>query len=60
MIPHSTYSADLVPSDIYLFANLNILPIEKIFGSNKEVFADTEAYFAANDKSYQNVRGALE
>lgn len=52
LLPHSTYSPDLTPSDYYLFADLKRVLQGKRFGSNKEVIAETEAYFEAKDASF--------
>ena len=51
LLPHPLYSPDLAPSDYYLFADLKSVLQGKIFGSNKEVIAKTEAYFEAKIKS---------
>ena len=51
-LPHPPYSADLAPSDYWLFADLRKMLQGKRFGSNEEVIAETEAYFEAKDKSF--------
>ena len=52
MLSHPPYSPDLLPSDYWLFADLKKMLQGKIFGSNEEVIAETEAYFEAKDKSF--------
>ena len=52
LLPHTPYSPDLAPSDYWLFADLKKILQGKIFGSNEEVIAKTEAYFEARDKSF--------
>ena len=52
LLHHPPYSPDLAPSDYWLFADLKKMLEEKIFGSNEEVIAETEAYFEATDKSF--------
>lgn len=48
---NTPYSPDLAPSDFYLFSDLkNVLGSSKRFGSNEEVIAETQAYFATKDK----------
>lgn len=42
----SPYSPDWNPSDFYLFAELNKWSQEQRFGSNREVIAEIQAYFA--------------
>ena len=45
LLLHPPYSPDLAPSNYWLFA-------EKRFGSNEEVISETEVYFEAKDKSF--------
>ena len=52
LLPHPPYSQDLAPSDYWLFAGLKKMLQGKRFGSNEEVFAETEAYFESKDKSF--------
>ena len=52
LLPHPSYSADLVPSDYQLFANIKKMHQGKKFGSNEEVIAETEANFQGKDKSF--------
>jgi len=52
VVPHAPYSPDLAPSDFFLFPNLKKSLAGMRFGSNDEVIATTEAYFAGLDKSY--------
>ena len=49
---HSPYSPVLTSSDYYLFLDLKRMLQRKRFGSNKELIAETEAYFEAKDKSF--------
>lgn len=49
MLPHPQYSPDLAPCDFHLFADLKKYAGKK-FGSNDEVVAEPEAYFASKDK----------
>lgn len=51
-LPHPPYSPDLAPCDFYLFPNLKTWLAGKRFGSNEEVIAETEVYFASLEKSY--------
>ena len=61
LLPHPPYCPDLAPSDYYLFSDLKRMLQGKIFGSNEEVIAETEAYFEAKDKSlYKNGIEMLE
>ena len=52
LLPHPQYSPDLAFSDNWLFADLKKMLQGKRFVSNKEVIAETEAYFEAKDKSF--------
>lgn len=52
VVPHSAYSPDLAPSDFFLFPNLKKSLAGQKFESNAEVIAATEAYFAAQEKTY--------
>ena len=52
LLLHPPYSPDLAPGDYWLFADLEKMLQGKIFGSNEEVIAETEAYFEAKDKSF--------
>lgn len=52
LLPHPPYSPDLAPSDYFLFADLKRMLAGKKFKTDKEVIAETEAYFEAKDKSY--------
>lgn len=52
LLSHPPYSPDLAPSDYFLFPNLKKSLAGKRFGSNEEVIAATEAYFAALEKIY--------
>lgn len=51
VVPHPAYSPDLAPSDFFLFPNLKKSLAGQIFELN-EVIAATEAYFAAQEKTY--------
>ena len=50
--PHLPYSPDLAPRDYWLFADLKEILQGKRFGSNEEVFAETEAYFESKNESF--------
>ena len=52
LLPHPSCSPDLTPSDYWLFADLKKLLQVKRFGFNKEVIAETEAYFESKDESF--------
>ena len=52
LLPHPSYSQDVVPSNYYLFADLKRMLQGKRFGSNEEVIAETEAYFESKGKSF--------
>lgn len=52
LLPHSPYLSDFAPSDFYLFVDCKEIFAGNIFGSNKEVITETEAYFAVKDKSF--------
>ena len=52
LLLHPPYSPDLALGDYWLFANLKRILQGKRFGSNEEVISETEAYFAAEDKSF--------
>lgn len=51
ILPHSSYSPDLAPSDYYLFPNLKKWLAGKRF-MRTEVISETSAYFEDFDKSY--------
>ena len=44
LLPHSSYSPDLPPSDYWLFADLKRTLQEKRFGYNEKLMSETEAY----------------
>ena len=46
------YSPDLATSNYWLFADIKKMLQGKKFGSNEEVIAETEAYFATKDNSF--------
>ena len=52
LLPRPPYFPDLVLSDYWLFAVLTEMLQEKWFGSNKQVIAETEAYFESKDHSF--------
>lgn len=52
LLPHPPYSPDLAPCDFFLFPNLKKSLAGNRYGSNEEVIAATEAYFAEFDKNY--------
>ena len=52
LLPHPTYSPDLVPCDFFLFPNMKKWLGGKRFTSNEEVIAAIEAYFAEFEKPY--------
>ena len=64
LLPHPPYSPDLAPSDYWLFADRKTTLQGKRFGSNKEVSAETEAYYERKNESFtkkhRKVREALE
>ena len=49
---HPPYPPDLAPSFYWLFGDLKKMRQGKIFGSNEEVIAETEAYFVSKDESF--------
>ena len=51
LLPHPPYSPDLALSGYWLFADLKKMLQGKRFGSNKEVIAETEAYFESKNES---------
>ncbi|KAF7267662.1 hypothetical protein GWI33_019150 [Rhynchophorus ferrugineus] len=51
LLPHLPYSSDLSPSEYFLFSDLKRMLAGNKGPSNKEVIAETEAYFQGNDKS---------
>ena len=51
-LPHPLYSADLAPSNYYLFPNLQRWLCGRRFESNEQVELETEGYFGGFDKSY--------
>lgn len=52
LLPHPPYSPDLAPCDFFLFPNLKRSLAGKKYGSNEEVIAAAEEYFAGQQKSY--------
>jgi len=52
LLSHPPYSPDLASSDFFLFPNMKKWLGGKRFSSNKEVIAETEAYFKEFEKSY--------
>ena len=52
LLPHPPYSPDLAASEYWLYADLKKMFQRKRFGSNEEVFSETETYFEAKDKSF--------
>jgi hypothetical protein len=46
LMEHPHYSADLVPSDLYLFPKLKLFLTGQRFSSNQEAIATVEGYFA--------------
>ena len=52
LLPYPPYSPDLATSDYWLFADIKKMLQGRKFGSNEEVIAETEAYFASKDKSF--------
>jgi len=48
---HPPYSADLAPSDYYLFPNMKKWLAGRFY-LNEEVIAETNAYFAELDQTY--------
>ena len=52
LLPYPSYSLDLASSDYWLFFDLRKMLQGKRFGSNEEVIAETEAYFASKDESF--------
>ena len=52
LLPHPPYSPDLASSVYWLFADLKKMLQGKRFGSNKEVIAETKAYFEGKDESF--------
>ena len=55
LLPHPLYSPDLAPSDYWFFADLKKMRQGKRFGSNGEVFAETEAYFESKNESFYKI-----
>ena len=60
LLSHPPYSPDLAPSDYWLFADLTNMLLEKRFGYNEKVIAETEAYIESKDellykKSFENL-----
>ena len=49
---HQPYSPGMAPSDYWLFAHIKRMLQGKGFGSIEGVISETEAYFAAKDKSF--------
>ena len=54
LLPHPPYRPDLVPSDYWLFADLNKMLTGKKFISNEDAISGTEAYFEVKDKTFYN------
>ena len=54
LLLHPPYSPPLAPSDYWLFADLKRMVRGKRFGSNEEVILETEVYFEAKDKLFDN------
>ena len=52
LLAHPPYSLDLDPSDYWLSTDLRQMLQGKRFGSNKEMIAETEAYFEGKDESF--------
>lgn len=52
LLPHPPYSPDLAPCDFFLFPNLKRSLAGQKYGSNEEVIAAAEEYFAGQQKSY--------
>ena len=52
LLPHPPYSADLAPSDYFLFSNLKKWLVAKRFYSNDEIISQTNKYFEDLEKSY--------
>lgn len=50
LLPHPPYSPDLAPSDFFLFPNMKKSLAGRKFGSNNEVIAAVDAYFARREK----------
>lgn len=49
LLPYPPYSPDLTPSDFFLFSDLKRMLAGKKFSCDKEIIAETEAYFEARD-----------
>jgi [histone H3]-lysine36 N-dimethyltransferase SETMAR len=45
LLPHPSYSPDLAPSDLFLFADLKKMFARKKFSTNQEVITEIEVYF---------------
>ena len=56
LLPHPLYSPDLAPYDFFFLLVFKLEKMGKKFTSNKEVIAETEAYFTEFDKSYFSER----
>ena len=52
LLPHPPYSPDPPPSSYWLFAHVKRMLPGKRFGSNEEVISETETYFEAKDKAF--------
>ena len=52
LLPHRTYSPDLIPTDFFLFPSMKKWFARKKFESNEDVITETEAYFEEVSKSY--------
>ncbi|KYN44165.1 hypothetical protein ALC56_01481, partial [Trachymyrmex septentrionalis] len=50
LLPHTSYSSNLVPSNFFLFLNLKKWFAGKRYTSNTEVVAETSAYFEELEK----------
>ena len=55
LLPRPPYFPGLALSDYWLLADLKKILQGKRFGSNKEVIAETEAYFESKDESFYKI-----
>ena len=61
LLPHSSYSPNLDPSDYFLFLNLKKWFASQKFANNKEVKSVTNGYFEVfDDSSYKQGIEAIE
>lgn len=51
LLPQPSYTPDLAPTEYWLFVDLKKMLQSKIFDTNVEVTAPTEAYFDYKNKS---------